>query len=336
MNLQLTREFIAQAEMMGTQRIVILDSKRLDQLAQQAPEQFKDQFERLQSEVLKYLQTAVLVGIYGYDEVFAAHKKLPHGVGATGVHQNYWKLVNDAGRHLLQFLEGKGFEGKGTGEGMLPVKYVLNKIGIGKYGKNALIYSGKYGSYINNWFEMFTNAPLKPSQVEVADGIAGLDMCENCSSCIKACPTQAIISPYKVDRNRCITHLTHCAASIPTELFDKIDNWIWGCNVCQNVCPANAKVVPRKRHAEAQIYHPGPTGLPPAHKHPFPKLVEELDPSYDKTYLQNVLIAFGNAGNADDASCLEKFSRTARGLELKEYCEYATRRSIERNNTCQK
>ncbi len=331
MDTQLTREFIAQAELLGAQLIVILQPRQLDQLAQQSPCQFRDQFDRLQSEEFKDLQVIVIVGVYGYDEDFAAHKKQPHGVGATGVHQNYWKLVNDIGEQLLRFLEGKGFTGKGTGEGMLPVKYVLNKVGIGRYGKNSLIYTEKYGSYINNWFEMFTNAPLKPTQVEVADDIGALAMCKKCNSCIRSCPTQAIVAPYKVDMSRCITHLTHRLASIPRDLFDKMDNWIWGCNVCQKVCPANAKVIPRKRHAEAQVYHPGPTGLPPAHKHPFPKLVEELDPSYDQTYLQNVLIALGNTGGADAVSHLEKFARTPKGLKLKEYCDYALKRITERH-----
>jgi len=331
LNPRLTQQLIEHAVSAGAHLAIIVGPQQLEQLAEQAPGQFKGQFERLYSEECKDLQTAVYVGVYGYDEDFAYHKKQPQGVGATGIHQNYLKLSNDIGKDLLQFLEKRGFAGYGTGEGMLPVKYILNKVGVGKYGKNSLIYVDNCGSYINNWFELFTNAPLKPTHAPVAEGSEALSACEKCNACIVRCPTQAIVEPYTVVMSRCITHLTHRATFIPQELRGKISNWIWGCNACQNVCPVNARVIPRKKHAEAQIHHPGPTGLPPAHKHPFPKLAGELDPSYDQTYLQNVLIALGNTGTANDVFAIDRFYRTPKGLELKEHCDYALKRIKERH-----
>jgi ferredoxin len=329
-NPEITQEFSAQAEMLGAQITIVLPAERISQIANQAPDQFKEQFESLQSEEYIRLRTAVFVGLYGYDEIFATYKMQPGGSGATGVHQNYWKLAYDIGQQLLRFLAGKGFAGVETGEGLLPVKYVLNKVGIGKYGKNSLIYTDKYGSYINNWLLLFTDAPLQPSRMVVEDGYVGLASCDRCDACITHCPTQAITAPYQVDYNRCITHLTHRAVSIPEELLSGMDKWIWGCNVCQNICPANARVTPRVRHPEAQVYHPGPTGLPPAHRHPFPILLEDLNPLYDETYLRNVLIALGNIGGTSDIPLIQEFAQTPKGLILKKYGDYAVKHIAQR------
>lgn len=321
---KLTRDFIAYAESQGTQINVIVSEAQLIALRTQAHERFKDRFDILNStNDFKGPPVAVIVGVFGYDDVLAKIKCQEQNVGLTGSHQNYWKIADDIGNKLLKYLEDQGFRVIFNGEGELPVKYVLNRLGIGRYGKNSIVYVEGYGSYINNWVELFTDAPLEPTETGIIDKIQGVEMCNKCVACIKNCPTGAIYEPYKVSEEKCITHLTHCADEIPGEMFKGMDNWIWGCNVCQRVCPANAKIMPRKRHFNAMIYHPGPNGLPPAHKYPFPKLATELVVEYDTKYLKNVLIALGNSGKSDDLQYIEEFWRTKKGLELKEYCLYA-------------
>jgi len=324
---ELTTNLIAHADSLGSQIHVILSRDQIRQLGNHAPDEFNIQFDRLKSDDLKELPVVVIVGVFGYDDVFAKFRKQKQNVGLTGIHQNYWKIAEEIGKGLISFLEDKGFRGRLNGEGILPIKYVLNKLGIGTYGKNSLIYTKNYGSYVNNWIEFVTNAPLDPTQAEIAPDLAGLAMCSKCNACVTHCPTKAIYEPYKVDYNRCITHLTHRVEIIPKDLFAKMDNWIWGCNVCQNACPANAKVAPRKRHPDAAITHPGPGGkLPPAHRDPFPKLATELAVEYEIKYLQNVLIALGNCGESDDIRSIKAFSKTKKGLELREYCGYAVDR----------
>jgi epoxyqueuosine reductase QueG len=330
---KLTRDFIAYAESQGTQMNVILSEAQLVAIRNQAPERFKKRFDILSSNDLKGLPVAVIVGVFGYDDVLAKIKSQEQNVGLTGSHQNYWKIAEDTGKKLLKYLEDKGFNGMFNGEGKLPVKYVLNSLGIGRYGKNSILYVEGYGSYINNWVELFTDAPLEPTEAGIIDKIQSLEMCNKCNACIENCPTGAIYEAYRVDEKKCITHLTHCTDVIPRELFEKMDNWIWGCNVCQRVCPANAKIAPRKRHPRAMIYHPGPNGLPPAHKYPFPKLVTELVVEYNTKYLKNVLIALGNSGKSDDLQYIEVFARTKKGIELKEYCLYAADGIKKRMNT---
>lgn len=272
--------------------------------------------------VLRELPTFALIGIFGYDEFHANSLRMGNDVGLTGCHLNYWKVANDIGEELSSFLGNRGFRAKFTGEGPLPTKYILYSKGIAKYGKNSLTYIGKYGSWISNWVYLFTDAPLSPDQANEANEPT---MCGSCNVCMEKCPTDAIYEPFKVDAERCIARLTTQGADMPEEMRGKIGNWIWGCDICQIVCPANLKVVPRKRAENAGLYHPVPC-QPPEHTRSFPRLLTELNENYNKYYLGNVLIALGNVGNSGALTAVEDFLKRARWLGLEEYCNWALKR----------
>ena len=66
------------------------------------------------------------------------------------------------------------------------------------------------------------------------------DHCGSCTACIDACPTQAIVDPYVVDGSKCISYLTiELKNEIPSEFTNQMDDWMFGCDVCQDVCPWN-------------------------------------------------------------------------------------------------
>ena len=66
------------------------------------------------------------------------------------------------------------------------------------------------------------------------------DYCGSCTACIDACPTDAIVEPYKVDGSKCISYFTiELKNNIPTDFKGKFDDWIFGCDICQDVCPWN-------------------------------------------------------------------------------------------------
>jgi epoxyqueuosine reductase len=66
------------------------------------------------------------------------------------------------------------------------------------------------------------------------------DHCGSCTACIDACPTEALIQPYQIDGSKCISYLTiELKEAIPKEFQGKMDNWAFGCDVCQTVCPWN-------------------------------------------------------------------------------------------------
>ncbi len=107
------------------------------------------------------------------------------------------------------------------------------KSGLGWLGKNANIIHPKAGSF---YFlaEWICDLDLEP------DG-AMRDFCGTCTRCIDSCPTDAIIAPYLVDGSKCISYLTIELrdADLPAQFKGKMDNWVYGCDVCQDVCPWN-------------------------------------------------------------------------------------------------
>lgn len=106
------------------------------------------------------------------------------------------------------------------------------KSGLGWVGKNAMLINKTSGSYF------FLAQIICDLQTE-ADGPIR-DYCGNCTACIDACPTEAILPGKTIDSNRCISYLTiELRDEIPNEFADKMDNWVFGCDVCQDVCPWN-------------------------------------------------------------------------------------------------
>ncbi len=106
--------------------------------------------------------------------------------------------------------------------------------GLGWQGKHSNLINRSMGSY---FFiaEMIVDVPLTPDAGPVPD------YCGSCTRCIDACPTDAIYQPYAVDANRCISYLTieNREATIPDALAPLVGNWIFGCDICQDVCPWN-------------------------------------------------------------------------------------------------
>lgn len=106
------------------------------------------------------------------------------------------------------------------------------KSGLGWIGKNGMLISHKRGS----WF--FLAELIIDLELEEDKPIA--DYCGNCTRCIDACPTSAIVSPKVIDGSRCISYLTiELKDTIPAEMQNKLDGWAFGCDVCQTVCPWN-------------------------------------------------------------------------------------------------
>jgi len=114
-------------------------------------------------------------------------------------------------------------------------KYWAQKAGLGWIGKHTNLINNNIGS----WF--FISEILIDFELEY-DNPFNQDLCGSCTKCIEACPTDAIINEYQLDSNKCISYLTiEHRDNISENLSDKLDNWIYGCDICQQVCPWNKK-----------------------------------------------------------------------------------------------
>ena len=117
------------------------------------------------------------------------------------------------------------------------------KSGLGWIGKNANLINKQNGSFF------FIAELIIDLDLEYDGPIQ--DYCGTCTKCIDACPTEAIVEPFIVDGSKCISYLTiELKDAIPSEFKNKMDNWAFGCDVCQDVCPWNRFSTP---HHEAQF-----------------------------------------------------------------------------------
>jgi epoxyqueuosine reductase len=106
------------------------------------------------------------------------------------------------------------------------------KSGLGWIGKNTNLISKKVGSFF------FIADLILDLDLEYDTPVT--DHCGSCTACIDACPTEALIQPYQIDGSKCISYLTiELKEAIPNEFQGKMDNWAFGCDVCQTVCPWN-------------------------------------------------------------------------------------------------
>jgi len=124
------------------------------------------------------------------------------------------------------------------------------RAGVGWIGKNSLVLRRDLGSYF------FLGMIITTARIEADSPIP--DQCGGCTLCLEACPTQAIVQPKVVDARRCISyHTIENRGDVPEELAEKFGDWVFGCDVCQDVCPWNRKLretsetdfLPRDGHA---------------------------------------------------------------------------------------
>jgi epoxyqueuosine reductase len=167
--------------------------------------------------------------------------------------QDYHFVIKEKLKELLFSIQST--IGDVTGRAFVDSAPVLDKAwatksGLGWIGKNSNLLTRKVGSF---YFiaELIIDLDLDYDQ-------ATTDHCGTCTACIDACPTQAIVSPYVVDGSKCISYFTiELKENIPQEMKGKFDDWAFGCDVCQDVCPWNKFSKPH----DEPLFNPNPEVL---------------------------------------------------------------------------
>jgi epoxyqueuosine reductase len=154
--------------------------------------------------------------------------------------EDYHYVLKDKLNLLLDFIKIQ--IGEVNGRAFVDSAPIMDKVwaeksGLGWIGKNANLINKQSGSFF------FIGELLLDVELDYDGPIK--DYCGTCTACIDACPTNAIVEPYVVDGSKCISYYTiELKEMIPAEATGKMDNWIFGCDVCQDVCPWNRFSIP--------------------------------------------------------------------------------------------
>ena len=167
---------------------------------------------------------------------------------AYGVDYHY--VIKDKLNQLLEYIKDEIGDVHGRAfvdSAPIMEKAWAKKSGLGWIGKHSNLITQKVGSYY------FIAELIVDLDLEVDHAVT--DHCGSCTACIDACPTQAITEPYKVDGSKCISYFTiELKENIPSEMKGQLDHWMFGCDVCQEVCPWNRF---SKNHSEP-LFNPNP------------------------------------------------------------------------------
>jgi epoxyqueuosine reductase len=199
------------------------------------------------------------------------------------------------------------------------------RAGIGFYGKNTMLITRRHGSWV------VLGTLVSDRQIEASAPLP--TDCGECRLCIDACPTNALEEAGVLDAERCLSYWTQSPRPIPAEYRGALGNSVYGCDICQDVCPWNRGVEKRRREATQ------------ADSEPFVSLVDwlaapddELQRRYDRLYFprndvrylrRNALVAAGNVGGDAERALVEEYAAGQDEL-LREHAEWALARITER------
>ncbi len=196
------------------------------------------------------------------------------------------------------------------------------RAGVGFYGKNTLLITRRFGSWVVLG-TLVTQAELEPTPPLDLD-------CGTCRLCIDACPTDALDEPGTLDSTRCLSYWTQTANDVPEPYREALGAQVYGCDICQDVCPWNRGVEKRRANdplpedAEANV------SLVDWLERDAQQLADDYRrlfvPRNDGRYLQrNALVALGNAGREEDRRLAGRYLEGDDPL-LQEYAEWACNR----------
>jgi epoxyqueuosine reductase len=224
----------------------------------------------------------------------------PHGqIARYARGEDYHDVIGAKLAALLAFVRseaGSDVAGRAyVDAGPLLERDLAARAGLGWFGKNTMLLHRKLGSYF------FLGALLLALELE-PDGPTTAH-CGTCTRCLDACPTGAFVAPYVLDARLCISYLTiELKGPIPRDLRPLVGDWIFGCDICQEVCPWNRKAPPGREpalHARAGFDAPDLIPLLSLTEEEFRSRFKgsPIKRAKRRGFLRNVAVALGNSGD---------------------------------------
>ena len=226
-----------------------------------------------------------------------------HDVMDAMLRELHRRVARDAGREVL----GKPY----VDTGPLLERDLARRAGLGWFGKNTNLIHPDRGSFF------FLGALVLDLELET-DAPFEVDRCGTCTRCIEACPTQAITAPRELDARRCISYLTiELRDEIPVELREGVGDRVYGCDVCQEVCPWNVRFA---RHAAYESPFQPRAAIAGKDAHQLARELlamsqEEFSAAFKNSPMKraklrglkrNAAVVLGNVGTADDTDVLAR------------------------------
>jgi epoxyqueuosine reductase len=244
------------------------------------------------------------------------------GIASYALGEDYHEVIPARLKQIVEFIEeqvGHSITNRYyTDTGPVLERDLAQRAGLGWIGKNTLLINPKAGS---TFFlaEILLGIELEPDDALITDH------CGTCTRCITACPTQCILPNRTLDARRCISYLTiELKTDIPEDLRPLMQNWIFGCDACQQVCPWNRFSIQADSAFEPKI--------------PLPVLPSDLilssvefNQRFKKSpikrakrrgYLRNLAVGIGNNGNENDIPILEQAAQDDEPL-VREHANWA-------------
>ena len=262
------------------------------------------------NEVLPNIKSLITCAInYNTDKPYSTEAQDPEKgwVARYAWGEDYHNVVGEMLEKLKAYIETL-FDENINAKTYVDTGPVLEKVhaknsGVGWIGKNTCLINQEIGSWL------FLGEVLTDVELEYDNSVP--DRCGSCTKCIDACPTEAITEPYVLDSRKCISYLTiELKGSVPNDLREGMENNIFGCDICQDVCPWNKKAPITDLvnfQAIKEIYNPRLKKLLKLDKEGFRELFKNspIKRSKRRGLIRNVLVAAANSKDKKFVSEIE-------------------------------
>ncbi len=207
-------------------------------------------------QVMPQAQSIICVALNYYTNHQRPNDAESAKISRYGWGRDYHRVLTKKLKQLAAWLQDQGAVARLYADtGPVQDKFWAQQAGLGWIAKNGNVITRRYGSWVFLG-EVITDLPLTPDQPHTAH-------CGSCTRCLEACPTDAIRAPGVVDANRCIAYHTieNRAAVLPEAIASNLQNWVAGCDICQDVCPWNQRFA---QESDIEAFQPYPGNVAPS------------------------------------------------------------------------